>query len=262
MKKMMKLITLNIVAVSMTTTMFAIEFVDQAAADAFAKRQQEESQRINENMEKGKTDDTALKEAICSLFGMITLLTDFDPVTYVVEDMHRLGIPRERQIQGLENITRGMLSAVEKDEKNDDTYWVLEFIAMLGTFSDYDILPLLRECLDSKNEVIRNGAMKRYNIIMENLPNQPQPTNGITQKDETGKASDNVVTNLFLPVITGTPIPAITDEMEQLRQETPQQKTEETSSNKTTLWVTVITFLAILGVVTAWKKNPKRKLMK
>jgi len=167
MKRMMTVITIGVVAVTVTRPALSLEFVDQAAADADGVRQAQRFNAVRENMEKGKTDDAALKEAIRLVFGMRLLLKDENPIAYTQEYMSDLKIPRERQIKTFEDMIRENLSAQEKDEKIDPPYRVAEFIDMLGTFQGYEVLPLLRECLKSKNEIIRNGATRRYDKIME-----------------------------------------------------------------------------------------------
>ena len=147
-------------------------------------------------------------------------------------------------------MVREMLSAVEKGEKIDDPYWVQEFSAMLMTFPNYDILPLLKECLNSKNEIIRNGAMKHHAIIMEKLQEQPKQTNDTTQENGVGKAGDSGAANLALPVAPPPQTP-----VEQARQETPPKQPEDLSSGKAILWIAVVAFLAVIGGVAAWKRK-------
>ena len=151
----------------MMATMFAKEYIDQAHIEAEAEARRKLSQEINENFEKGKTDDYALKKAILSLCEIIVLDTNFDPFIYVVEDMTRMEIPRERQKQGLENIIREILVVAEKDEKNEELSRFYIFVKMLGMFPDYNLLPILEEGIKSKNDTIREDAQAFYNAIMD-----------------------------------------------------------------------------------------------
>jgi K+-sensing histidine kinase KdpD len=66
-KKITFIASFSLVAVTMTTTALALEFRDKAAANAHAEWERQQVLEMNENFEKGKTDDAALKEAIISL---------------------------------------------------------------------------------------------------------------------------------------------------------------------------------------------------
>ena len=167
MKKIITLITLSKMIVAMTTPVLSWDFVSgEAAANHFAAVNRR-LQVAHENFEKGKTDDTALKEGISSIFMMILALPNENPFAYTQELMLKNEIPHERQIKILEEMIHEILSILKKGENLKDPPVVVDYIDMLGTFPDYDLLPLLKECLNSTNGEIRNRAQKRYNALME-----------------------------------------------------------------------------------------------
>ncbi len=249
------LVALSIVAITKAQSVPSISYIDQAAADADAERRRQLFVEIKENFEKGKTDDAALKEAICSLFPMTEFMTTGNPFAYVLDDMTRREISRERQIQGLENIIREMLSAVDKGEEVDNPNEVFIFLATLKNIPNYDILPILEECMKSKNGIIRNDAQKIYNSIMEKPPAQLKTATDITQANETDAASNTVVITPALSAITNTPTPEPLASTEQPSDETPPEQTKKKSSNKPLLWGSVIALLAIIGGVAMWQSK-------
>jgi len=221
----------------MMATMFAKEYIDQAHIEAEAEARRKLSQEINENFEKGKTDDYALKKAILSLCEIIVLDTNFDPFIYVVEDMTRMEIPRERQKQGLENIIREILVVAEKDEKNEELSRFYIFVKMLGMFPDYDLLPILKEGIKSKNEIIREDAQKYYNDTMEKKQNQTPNNKGKEIKTKSFQSK-------------------IKFETTQTTQKTKPKQPEKTSNNKTFFWVIfIIFFIIISGLIVRKKKT-------
>jgi len=238
-------ITLCVVTVTITKGVASISFGSQAEEDAWEEEHRRLVKEMDAYFEKGKTNDAALKAAICLLFPMTAFAPTDNPFVYIAEDMTRLGISRERQIQGLENIIRGMLSAVERDEEIDDPFDALTFLDTLRTYSDYDILPILKESMQSKNGIIRDHATKCYNAVMEKV--QELPKEGITKEP--------------LPIITPPPQPepnppVIKGKTMQPIHDTPLEQSEKTSSNKPILWFAIIALLVVIGGVIAWKKKP------
>jgi len=161
MKKVMTLTLLGVVAATVAKTALSVEYIDEAAAQAAFDKEMQARQRTQEIMQKGKTDDTALKDALVLAFG-VSFEQDLN-VVFAKELMRAIEIPRERQIRVLEGMVREGLSALEKDKaasvRWDTSYDVLP---LLETIPSYDALPIVKECLKSKSEDIRYNATKTY----------------------------------------------------------------------------------------------------
>jgi hypothetical protein len=256
-KKIMIIICFNLVAITMTTTAQAITFTSQEAIYAHAERERQLALEVDGNFEKGKTDDAALKEAIISLPKL--MVPNLDMFGSMAKNMTQRGIPRERQIQAQEEIIREFLPTVGKNETSENVITVCLLLQTLNTYPDYDIFPILQECMDSHNEFISTWATRLYNKIKGNAQDQPTPANDERSEDNTGNPSEAKTPTQ--PAITDTPQPetlppAIADEAEQPIQDTPPEQPEKTSPNKTILWLAVLALLAILGGVVAWKRKP------
>jgi len=157
MKNTLLLVTLNVVA--LTTTVLALDYVNEKAMeeDIAIKRQAE--QKVQELMEKGKTDDAAIQEAI-----RVIPLIDFDinPVDYLTGLIQETEIPSERVVKVVADMIRKKLVAIEKD-KPDSVAWDYYLVfSLFRAFPDYDILPIVKESLKSKDEHIRFYALGTY----------------------------------------------------------------------------------------------------
>ena len=274
MKKIKLIASFSIVAVTLTSTALATTFTSQAAMDAYAERQRKLVLETNENFEKGKTDDAALKEAIISLPKLME--PNRDAFNNMVKNMTLRGITRERQIQAQEEIIREILPTVGKNETSENIMIICLFLQVLNTYQNYDIFPILQECMDSHNEYISTRATRLYNKIKENMQEQPKPTSDETPAEEPPtpepQATPNPEQEEPPPTITDSPQPepvpptiadeaelptqAIADEVAQPIQDTPPEQPEKTSSNKPLLWLSIIAFLAILGGMIVWRKKP------
>jgi len=197
------LISLSIVTLTMARPVASISYKDEAAAARAKEEYRQKILTLNANFEKGKTDDVALKEAINSLFEILEFSPIINPHIYIVEDMTRMGIHRKRQIQGLENIIRKTLFDFENDIKTDSPYLIYDCLIMLRTFPEYDMLPILKECVKSKNEIIHNDAQRYYNMIMEMKQNQPTTYEKSSQSTIINKTFLVIVISIILAIIGG-----------------------------------------------------------
>ena len=244
----------------MTTTVLAMEFENQAAADRHAERMEQEYLDFIDNLEKGKTDDAALKEAILSIYlssfysREINQQTE-EPLVWTVASLRERGITHERLIQGLENIIiQEALSTFEEGEKAEELFMTGLYVAMLGIFPDYDLLPILQKCLNSKNEKVRVSAQKGYDFIMEKA--QEPPKEELKEKSTFAPVAppSSKITTAPQPE---PPPPVIANEAAQPISKIPPQQPEKPSSNKPLLLVAAIALLAIIGGVVAWRtKHP------
>jgi hypothetical protein len=259
MKKMLTLTTsfiasAGIVAVTMAQGAFTMSFIDRAAEKAYYEKQRQLALVMEENFEKGRTDDAALKEAIYWLFITKSKFEEFEKViTSMEEEMHKREIPRERQIQGLEYIIRETLSAAEKIENRNDSLLLGIYLAILDVYPDYDIQPILDECFNSKSEIIQERARRRQKIIMERTQAQPTPS-------DDGEATTTPPTTPDPPQPEPEPTPPVlTNEAAQSISETPPEQPEKSFSNKPLLWGAVVALLALLGGMVLARRARRKK---
>ena len=273
---------------------------------------------IRQTRQKALTDDEALKELIRMNydvnFGSYStgMLISGMRERASKNDVDEGGISLQREIKVMERMVRDGLSVLEKNGQEHQAYDdVVSCTLMLGALPDYDILPLLKECIKSKIEGVRRNTIIRYirvkevetipflhNIINEaNLTDQSrsniyqelertiepltrqqrsddvekinaflkevrqaeqskireQPTskNDTPKFDEKNITSDNGANKFSPPAMTNA-----TDETERSNQQTPPIPPEKSSSNKIILLVSIITLLAVIGGVIAWRKKP------
>jgi predicted transcriptional regulator len=194
MRKIIELTSLGIVVATVTTIVLSVEYVDEVAAQAAFDKEMLAQQRTRELMEKGKMDDTSLKEALVLAFGVST--EQEWNVVFAKELMRTIEIPRERQIRVLEDMIREGLSAIEKDKaasvRWDTSY---DILPLLEGISNYDAIPIIKECLKSKSEDIRCNAVKTY-INMEAVKSIPLVREAIENKELTDRNRISLYRNL------------------------------------------------------------------
>jgi|GEM_PF-2971215 len=129
---------------------------------------------IRETRQKALTDDVALKKLIrmnydvnFGSYSSGSLISDMRERASR-KDAGEDGISLEREIKVMESMVREGLTALEKNEKEYQSYDdVVSCTLMLGALPDYDILPLLKECLKSKSEGLRRNVLIRYILVKE-----------------------------------------------------------------------------------------------
>jgi len=137
------------------------------------------------------TDDVALKEAIQSIVKMpLTIPT---PVSYTKELSRNVGIPDERVTTAIEEMIYEKLSDLKKNEEdsNNISWDIISLLPLLDAFPEYEIMPLLKECLQVTDEKVRDEATKRHNIIMGKTQEPPNPQNGVTPEDKKNDAKQS-----------------------------------------------------------------------
>jgi hypothetical protein len=159
MKKVMTSITTGIVIATMTAPVLSIEYADDAALAVATEERALAHKIIRETMQKGVTDDAALRNAI-RLIGISE--EPKENIAHAQELARELKIPDKRLVEALEYMIRENLSAIEKDEKIDSVLRVVGFLEMLEIFPNYDALSFVKKCLLSKDEKIRYYAVKTY----------------------------------------------------------------------------------------------------
>ena len=247
MKKTTLFITTSLFAVTTAMKVLCMEFEDDAAAAKYLEGLIQEAKIIEDNFEKGKTDDDALKKAIRLHLFVILDALDKNPALDEIDHMHRLGFPRERQIKILEEMVRENLFSIKKKVEADDLFLNEFLLDMLKTFKEYDIMPILNECLNSQNEEIRLDAQKRYNIITGKSQNQPKPND-----NEDIPPTPSIISNF--PNLE-PPQPTITTETALPIPETPPEQPEKTSIKLYPLWFVFITLLAVISGFLLKKKK-------
>ena len=144
---------------------------DPVSPEALVKIQERDKQRrlerenmVRDGMEKGITDDEALKNVIRSIFEMSSVVEHVaSPISYTRWFAREVGVPRERLTKVLEDMIRENLSVIEKySEKVTAPELTNHLMILLGTFPDYDIAPLAKEILQAKDSRIHYGAMVAY----------------------------------------------------------------------------------------------------
>jgi len=148
----------TVIAVTTTITVLALDGPPEAIALEFKQRAQR-VQKVRELMEKGKTDDVAVKEAI-----HLIPLIDFDvnPADYLTKLLQETEISPARVAKIVAGMVREKITAIEKDNPDSvplDFYLVF---SLFRVFPDYDILPIVKESLRSKDEHIRFYALGTY----------------------------------------------------------------------------------------------------
>jgi len=165
MKKTLQIIMLNSVIFAAITTMLSSEINFEEPNEIAYLGQMEE--RLIKAREKAKTDDEALKEFIrlfCSP-GLGSSSTGmFIEIGKEISKTKNIGeseISYERYIRVMENMVREGLAVYNKNAEDFmadmDIYYCM---LILSAVSEYDVLPLLKECLKSKYEI------QRYSILM------------------------------------------------------------------------------------------------
>jgi len=164
--KRLRSVTLSAIAITMTTPVLSLEFANEEAAAAFFKEAERGLQIIQKNMEKGITDDAALKEAIRLIFEMDSIE---NPIVYTQALSKKLEVPDKRMTNILEAMIRDKLLAIEKEKAASVSLGVGELFPLLKTFPDYDMLPILKECALSKDGRIRQFTRQTAEKIITNL---------------------------------------------------------------------------------------------
>ena len=159
MKKI--LTSLSIVALTAITTVFALEFIDQAGYEAHLVRRKELFQIAKDKIQQAQknNDEAVLSEATDLIFSILCLEEPETSIAIVQVYMREYEIPQELLIKALEHSVRTNLSIMAKDELAN--YTASESIQMLGTFQNHDMLPLVKECLLSR-EIVKNHALASY----------------------------------------------------------------------------------------------------
>jgi len=197
MKKMMRLTALGVV-VMMTATAPALEFIDQADADAYAE---EESKIMGAIMERAKkaladNDDVALKEAIFEISYNAIGYAGISVVYFrgfVSDGVH--GIPPERAAKVLQDTIRKGLPDLSDEDENKrrraqhEVYLAMQFLTVLPSA---ETLALLKECTQSQNDEIRNEATRHYSIMEKIQGQEPPPSTPVSPPS---------------PIVTTTPKP-------------------------------------------------------
>jgi len=127
-------------------------------------------------MRQGITNDVALKGAIRTISEMEFSIPE--PVSYTRWLAHEAGIPRERLITVLEDVIREGISVTEKDGEDIKTYEaarsdIIDCMMILGTFPNYNMLPLVKEGLKSQDDIVRSISMIRYIRITGEIESIP-----------------------------------------------------------------------------------------
>jgi hypothetical protein len=160
----------------------SIKFVNEEAAEAFFAKEEQKLQEVRENMKKGITDDMTLKEAISTLFRMP--FTIEEPVSYTRDLVQKIEIPHKRVMTVLEDMIREKKIAIEKG-KGDSVNWnISELLLLLGTFPDYDILPLIKEYLSTSKSV--NLKVVKVFVYIEGEKSLPLLRDLIDKENLTG----------------------------------------------------------------------------
>ena len=160
-------------AVAMTTTLIVSSEASKEVTMARRAEQKRLSEATWEAFRQDPTNDETVKEIIRidynqddspSLIGLVHFLKKC-----AVKHTEDNTIPIERKIKVMEIMVRAGLVVYEKKVKSLDeyersiAYMDISFcLIMMATLTDYDILPLLKECLQSKNENIRHIALCSY----------------------------------------------------------------------------------------------------
>ena len=158
MKKVLQLVTL--VTVVMTTTAFSQDYVDEKAMEADIAIQAQMMRSLRESIEKGKTDDMALKEVI-RLIPFTSLWVD-EQVGNFAGLVQESGIATNRVTTVMEGMIREVLSAVEKNEKGRVSWGIGDVLPLFEAFPKYDASPIIKECINSKSEDYRLYALQVY----------------------------------------------------------------------------------------------------
>jgi len=275
MKKVLTIITLTSAIFIKMTPVFALEFENAAAADAWYKKEAEEwaptFDRIFKAVE--NNDDLALKKGIFELTFLIGYSGRHSDVLRGLVDTDQ--IPRERVFKVLtEAIQEGLSDLSDEDDAkriraHNKVYFGIGFLAAVP---GEDTLALLKECLQVEDNGIRNEATWYYNIVAkkvqdlskENVKIEPVPvaTQDQPKPDDNGETVSQPEPNIqiiaepiSLPPIPEPPPPAITNETAQLTQEIPPEQPKKSPSNKSLLWGVVIALLAAIGGVAVWRKK-------
>ena len=196
MKKALTIVT-SIIAATLTAPVLS-EFASEEAAVRIAARQEQRRQQIQEMMRKGITDDAALREAIRQMPYLGTYPEELTGnLRKLVETTE---IPHERVIKTVESMIREMLSAVERNERDSISWSTADLIPMFKVFPDYDVLPIIQECLVSKNETVRCNAIQNY-IYIEGAKSIPFVRNTIEKTNLTGTNRWGIYRQLELTAI-------------------------------------------------------------
>ena len=192
--KRLRSVTLSAIAITMTTPVLSLEFANEEAATAFFKEAERGLQIIQKNMEKGITDDAALKEAIRLIFEMDSIE---NPIVYTQALSKKLEVPDKRMTNILEAMIRDKLLAIEKEKAASVSLGVGELFPLLKTFPDYDMLPILKECALSKDGRIRQFTRQTAEKIITNLKEKDKTedaarfTDFLNEMKQAEQAKDN-----------------------------------------------------------------------
>ena len=156
------------------------------------------------------------------------------------------------------NLFNDIIFKLKEENKTTEVEKILTFLQeRMEVESDYFHIRKLDEilCANVKGydkSVQRQNALDRAKVEEAKVENERQKFNeqakefvNNLRKQEVGAKISN----------ESPPSPIITDETEHPCQETPSKQPEKTSSIKIILWCTVITLLAVIGSVVAWRKK-------
>ena len=159
MKDTLQVITYVIIAVTMTVTVLALDGTPEAIAREFEWREQK-MQEAQELMKNGKTDDMALKEVI-RLIPFTSLELD-KQVGCFARLVRESGVATNRVTTVMEGMIREVLSAVEKNERDRVSWNIGDVLPLFEAFPNYDVSPIIMECLNSRSEDYRLYALRTY----------------------------------------------------------------------------------------------------
>jgi len=241
MKKTLALITLNAIILTMATPTLALQFENEEDARAYFAEVAQAFQKLRENVERGKTNSEALREAVDSVFWLHLGNIIETPILYAQNLMKEVGIPREQQIKTLEDMIREQLSIIEKNGKIATAVHVIDLLPMLEAIPNYDMLPILKECASSRNNHIRLvalGIIEKTNVPLKagNKPDDMEKITGFVKEME----AENFENEKLRHPLQATPPPKIED----TKNLTPESS--ERKPTRTWLWGVGV-FIAVAG---------------
>jgi len=173
MKRMMTLTTLSVVAMITTTPVLSQDWISYEAMEEGIAIQRRAEQKIQELMQKAKTDGDhiVLSEAIELLFFNLELAEDNTSSLHAL--VEKFEISQGLLVKALEHTVRENLSIMEKDVLATYPSGATGSFQILGTFKDYDMLPLVKEYLNSNRDFLRGSGMVYYIRIMGEVESIP-----------------------------------------------------------------------------------------
>ena|GEM_PF-1693193 len=154
-------ITFGTAAVPSVTMADEIDISPEEHA-ARLKEQKRLAQDIREKMEKGVTDDTALRDALHMMLTSPYFIGVDAWIMLTKELLQEFKIPQERAAKILEGIAREKLAAMERGEWDNQYYTV---IRMFDAFPDYDSFNIFKGFLQCKYDSVQMQAILTYTDI-------------------------------------------------------------------------------------------------